>query len=137
VERRAIIVHDLATAEAAVAAAAAVGVPVALCSAPGAAAYLGAPLFREIVDRARAKFPDADAVAVLDCGRDAGYALAAWRCGIERVRVDVPAPARAAIADIGRRWSAGVESDTTPALDLLNCENPLASCKNWLAAAKK
>jgi hypothetical protein len=131
-QRRAIIVHDLEAARAAVAAAAALGLPVALRSASGGATSLGAPLFREIVAAAGADHPEADVVAVLDCGCDPGYALAALRSGIRWVRVELPAPVLAAVADIARQHGGRIDTATEPALDLLDCQNPLAACKKWL-----
>ena len=49
---RPIIVHSLEDAEAALAAAADLGVPVTLRSAPGAARYLGATVFRDMISEA-------------------------------------------------------------------------------------
>ncbi len=130
--RRAIIVHGLEDARAALAAAAELGVPVTLRSAPGAAAYLGAQIFREIIETARAEYPGVDAVGVLDCGEDAGFALAALRNGVERVRVDLPAETRARVADIARQHGAALDDDPVSALDLLDCDTPAERCRTWL-----
>jgi fructose/tagatose bisphosphate aldolase len=135
--RAAIIVHDLEHARAAVAAAAALGVAVALRSAPGAASYLGPSVFRAMVDAARESVAGADVVAVMDCGRDAGRALAALRHGIERVRVDLPLEARMRLADIAGCCNAALDDDESVALDLLNCNDPAAACQKWLADAEK
>jgi fructose/tagatose bisphosphate aldolase len=132
VTRRAIIVHGLEDARAALAAAAELGVPVTLRSAPGAAAYLGAQIFREIIETARAEYPGVDAVGVLDCGEDAGFALAALRNGVERVRVDLPAETRARVADIARQHGAALDDDPVSALDLLDCDTPAERCRKWL-----
>ena len=130
--RRAIIVHGLEDARAALAAAAELGVPVTLRSAPGAAAYLGAQIFRQIIETARAEYPGVDAVGVLDCGEDAGFALAALRNGVERVRVDLPAETRARVADIARQHGAALDDDPVSALDLLDCDTPAERCRTWL-----
>jgi fructose/tagatose bisphosphate aldolase len=130
--RRAIIVHSLEDARTALAAAAELGVPVTLRSAPGAAAYLGAQIFREIIETARAEYPEADTVGVLDCGEDAGFALAALRHGIERVRVDLPAETHARVADIARQHGGALDDDPAPALDLLNCDTLAERCRSWL-----
>ncbi len=55
---RAIVFHSLDHARAALAAAARLGVPVTLRSAPGAAAYAGAGYLKAIVDAAAAENPD-------------------------------------------------------------------------------
>lgn len=135
--RRAVIVHGLDDCRAALAAAARLGVPVTLRSAPGAAANLGAPVFRAMVARARAEFPDADGRAVLDCASDPGFALAAIREGVDAVRLEESAEARARVADIAAR--AGVEMDADPAtaLDLANEEKTLSACEKWLAMKEK
>ena len=133
--RRAIIVHDLEHARLALAAADACRTPVTLRSAPAAAAYLGAPVFREMIAEARAEFPDVDAIAVLDCGRHAGFALAALRAGIERVRVDLPATTRAKLADLAAQMGATLDDDDAPVFDPLACENPAEGCRTWLSTA--
>jgi fructose/tagatose bisphosphate aldolase len=132
VTRRAIIVHSLEDARAALAAAAELGLPVTLRSAPGAAAYLGAQIFREIIETARAEYPEVDAVGILDCGENAGFALAALRHGIERVRVDLPAETRTRVADIARQHGGALDDDPAPALDLLDCDTSAERCRSWL-----
>jgi hypothetical protein len=135
--RAAVIVHDLEHARAAAAAAAALGVTVTLRSAPGAASYLGPSVFRAMIDAARESVPGADVVAVMDCGRDAGWALAALRHGIERVRVDLPPTTMRRLADIAGCYGAAIDDDDSAALDLLNCPDPAAACQKWLASAIK
>ena len=132
---RRIIVHDLDHARAAVAAARKLGVGVTLVSAPGAAAYLGAGVFRHLVTEAAAAFPGAAVRAVLDCGADPGLALNALRLGVEAVRVDVPAPVRARLSDIAKRMGAALDEDEGAGLDLLDEADPPAACRAWLAPA--
>jgi fructose/tagatose bisphosphate aldolase len=135
--RAAVIIHDLEHARAAVAAAAALGVAVTLRSAPGAASYLGPPVFRAMIDAARESATGANVLAVMDCGCDAGRALAALRHGIERVRVDLPLATKMRLADIAGCYNAALDDDESVALDLLNCDDPAAACQKWLADAKK
>ena len=135
--RPAVIVHDLEHARAAAAAAAALGVAVTLRSAPGAACYLGPSVFRAMIDAARESAAGADVVAVMDCGRDAGRALAALRHGIERVRVELPWATRMRLADIAGCFNAALDDDESVALNLLNCNDPAAACQKWLANAEK
>ncbi len=132
----AIIVHDLAGATAALTAAAALGVAVAVRSAPGAVRYLGARLFLDIVAEALIAVPDAAAVAVVDCGADAGHALSALRSGATRIRVDLPAAARGRLAAIAAARGAVIDDDPAPALDLLPLAHPEDSCRRWLTAAR-
>jgi fructose/tagatose bisphosphate aldolase len=130
---RAVIVHDLSHARAALAAASALEVPVTLLSAPGAAAYLGAGYFQAMVEAARAEFPSVPAPAVLDCGDKPGLALAALRQGVETVRFSGKQDVEANIADIARKYGGELRTDAPPALDLLDHADAEAACRDWLA----
>ncbi|MSO93230.1 MAG: hypothetical protein EXQ86_07500 [Rhodospirillales bacterium] len=131
---RPIIIHDLAQANAALAAAEALSTPVVVRSAPGAAASLGAAVFRDIVTEARKAHPAAQVTAVLDCGGDAGHALNALRHGIGRIRVRLRTDVRARILDIAAQSGATVEDagDEQAALDLLDAEDAYAEARAWL-----
>ena len=133
----AVIVHELAQARAALAAASALGVPVTLRSAPGAAAYAGAAWFQEMTAMAVAEFPAVDATVALDCGRDPGYALAALRQGLKCVRFDGPAKTAAKIDAIAGQLGAEIDPDGAPALDLLDLDDPIAACREWLGGEAK
>lgn len=132
-----IVVHHVGHAEAALNAAAKNGVPVVLRSAAGAASYLGPPVFRAMVEAAREKSPMADAITVMDCGEDAGHALAALRHGLDRVRVALPAATKERIAAIARQYGAAIDDDDRPPLDLHECGDPAVECQNWLAIGGK
>lgn len=135
-KRHCFVIHGLDHARAALRAAAATGRPVALWSAPGAAGFMGAPMFREIVKAASAEFPDVDAVGILDCGGGAGYALAALRHGIQALKVDLPPPTAAKIAAIAEGVGASVVGERPVALDLADCPEPVAACRAWMSAAR-
>ncbi len=75
--RKTVIFHDLADARAALESATAV----TLQTAPGAAAYAGAGYLMAVIEQAGAD----KAEAVIDCGEDAGIALAALRGGWKRL----------------------------------------------------
>jgi hypothetical protein len=128
-----IVIHSAAHACAAAAAAAALDRPVLLRSAAGAAGYAGAAWFDEVVKLARARHPAADIVASLDCGDAPGFALAALRQGIERVRLRARPAVVAKVAAIARRAGAGLDDQRGPALDLLDERDPEAACRAWLA----
>ena len=119
-------------ARAALAAARAVGCGVTLYSAPGAAAYLGAGVFRAMIDIARREFPDVPARWVLDCGEAPGLALGALRIGVPTVRLRVRPDVLARVADIAGQLGAAVDADERPALDLLSVADPEAACRSWL-----
>lgn len=128
-----IVIHNLAQARIALAAAAEIGVPVTLASAPGAAACLGAAVFREMVAEAARQTPGVAVAALLDCGADPGLALNALRHGLKAIRLCAGPEATAAVADIAARMGAVVVSDPTPpALDLLDRTDAPAACRAWL-----
>ena len=131
--RRPIIVHHLEHAVAALGAAKALGVPVTLRSAPGAAAYLGAAVFRDMIAAALSEVPGVEARAVLDCGDAPGHALNALRQGVPAVRLEAPAEVRARVGDIARQLGAALDEDAAPALDLLDADDPGAASREWLA----
>lgn len=130
-----IIVHSLADAEAALAVAAELGVPVTLRSAPGAARYLGATVFRDMVAEALARHAGAQVTAVFDCGDDPGMALGAVRHGLKVIRLDAPAETRDRVADIAAQAGARLEDEGRepgPALDLLEARDAEAAVRAWL-----
>jgi len=133
--RPAIIIHSLDDCRAALRVAADARRAVTLRSAPGAAAYLGAPAFKSMVETAHEAFPDVDVRAVLDCSGEPGLALAAIRYGLERIRVDLEPDVRTRVADIAAQRGAVLDDDPAPALDLGAVDEPLSACRDWLANA--
>jgi hypothetical protein len=129
---RAIIVHDLANALAALAAADELGVAVTLTSAPGAANYLGPGYFSAMIEAARESHPDAIFEAVLDCGEAPGLALAALRQGIAAVRLRAPRKTLAKVAEIATAHGALLNPKTGPALDLEGEPDGRGACLDWL-----
>ncbi len=130
---RPIIIHHLGHAVAALGAAKALGVPVTLRSAPGAAAYLGAAVFRDMIAAALGQVPGVEARAVLDCGDAPGHALNALRQGVTAVRLDAPSKVRARVDEIAGQLGAALDEDAAPALDLLDADDPGAASRDWLA----
>ncbi len=131
-----IVFHSLAHARAALAAAAEAGVAVTLQSAPGAAAYAGAGYLKAIADRAAAEHADVDCAAVIDCGADAGIAMAALRIGWRTVAFSGPAKVRRKLADIAEQMGARLvadEADAREALDLLDVADADAACREYLS----
>jgi hypothetical protein len=129
-----IIVHSLAQARAALAAARASAGPVTIASAAAAGGYAGPLWFKALVEAARADFPEVEITAVLDCAGEAGTTLAALRHGIKRVRFTGTEAACAPLRDIARQLGAEIETGEAPdALDLLNERDPEAAARAYLA----
>ena len=105
----AVVVHDLAQANAALAA----GLALTVLSAPGAACFAGAGWWRALLAQARATHPDTPCQDVLDCADAPGHAMAAIRLGQAILVLDPACPAFARIAAL-----ATVLPARPPALDL-------------------
>jgi hypothetical protein len=136
----AFIVHDLAQARAALAAAAAADIPVRIESAPGAALQGGAAWFCALMTAATEAEPGAKAQWVLDCGAEAGAALGALREGVPAIRTRVPARARVPLAALAGRYGARFyEGALRGACDLGPEPDPAAAAARFLArrGAKK
>jgi hypothetical protein len=110
----AVIVHDLADARAVLA----IGAPVTLLSAPGAALYAGCLWWREVVSAARLEYPDVEALDVLDCADGVGVAMAALRSGVKRLILQGELPAWDAVRRIALQQGGFVLAQPPPALDL-------------------
>ena len=134
---RAVVIHSLAHARRALAAAAKVGAAVRLRSAPNAAAYAGAAWFQEVVRQAADAYPGVAVEASLDCGDHAGLALGALRQGIRLVRFTGPRAVRDRIAAIARGSGGALDSDRRSALDLgaVAEADTDARLRDWLAGA--
>ncbi|MCW2236520.1 hypothetical protein [Azospirillum canadense] len=129
----AIRVHSLDDARAACAAAADLGVPVRLVSAPAGAAHGGALWFRELVARAAAEWPSVGLTAVLDCADRAGDAQGALAAGIKAILFTGPAPVAATLTSIAERMGSTVLTEPPAALDLRGARDPVAACRQHLA----
>jgi hypothetical protein len=114
-----IIVHSLAHAVAALSAAAERSRAIVIASAPEAGIYVGPGWFGALLGAARAAVPAARATALLDCGEDAGAAMAAIRAGIEGIVFTGLAEIAARLADIaGQRGALLLTTRPKPAVDL-------------------
>jgi hypothetical protein len=101
-----IIIHSLAHAVAALGAAAEAGRAVVLASPPDAGIYAGPGWFREVLRAAREAVPAAQSSALLDCGQDAGAAMAAVRTGVEAIVFTGRADVAARLGDIATQAGA-------------------------------
>jgi hypothetical protein len=136
VKARAVVIHELAHARAALAAAAELGVAVALWSAPGAAAYAGAGWFAAVIRLAAGEQADDAVVAVLDCADRADLVQAAWRQGVRHVCFRGRSDVAERLAAIARHYGATLHRKRPPALDLQGCNDSLAACRDWLGGQR-
>ena len=130
-----IIIHSLADARAALAAARALKSPIVLASTDAAGGYAGPAWFKAVVDQARAEFPEVAATVVLDCGDEAGTALVALQQGFACVRFTGGVAALKRLKDIAGQLGATIETGRRPAaLDLLDQRDPESAARGYLAA---
>jgi len=128
-----VVVHSLADARIALAAAASIGCEVTLTSAPGAGAYAGPGWFKALTEEARRAVPEARCDTVLDCGAAPGMALAALQLGLKRVRFTGHAGAFRRLHAVAKQIDATIETADAPALDLRGVRHPETRCRAWLA----
>jgi hypothetical protein len=126
----AVIVHGLNDAKAALA----LGVPVTLLSAPGAALFAGCLWWREVVVAARAGFPRTETVDILDCANASGMAMGALRSGVCRLVLWPDAHGWAGVAAIAERQGGFVLAQAPAALDLAH-RNAIRRLDGWLRAS--
>ena len=105
-----IIVHSLAHAVAALRAAARADRSVVLASAPEAGVYAGGGWFRALVEAAREAVPNAQFTALLDCGEEAGAALAAIRAEVDGLVFTGGTDVARRLADIARQHGVRFET---------------------------
>jgi len=134
---RAILIHSLEHARAALAAAVQLRVAVTLVSAESAAGNAGPLWFVELIKAAEEEFPNAKFTAVLDCGDAPGYALAALRAGCSNICFRGKPAVAAKIKAIARQYGAvlhtGKATNSGKALDLAGKTDPVAACRQWLS----
>src|ERR1700712_2962838 len=126
----AVIVHGLADARAVLA----VGAPVTLLSAPGAAGFAGCLWWRELVAAARAAHPGAQMADVLDCADASGMAMSALRSRVCRLVLWPSAPGWAAVAAIAEREGGFVLAQAPRALDMAE-RKAGRRLRDWLAGS--
>jgi hypothetical protein len=116
-----IVIHTLAHAVGALAAAWRAGRRVTLLSAPDAGIYAGPGWFGAVVEAARAVVPEVRSSAFLDCGDRPGAALAAIRDGIGGVIYAGPADVGTRLAAIARQHGVRLITERpVAALDLVD-----------------
>ena len=113
-----VIIHDLHQARAAVVQANAIGVQLELRSPSDGATILGPGVFKAIADDLAHTHPFAAPAVILDCGTNAGMAMAALRQGCKDICVNVPAKTHSKIAAIAQAQSARLHGPVDNALDL-------------------
>jgi hypothetical protein len=124
----AVIVHGRADTDHALA----IGHPVTLLSAPGAALYAGCLWWHSLLAEAARRHPDVAMTGLLDCADAAGQALAALRIGVRGLVLEAAVPGRARVALIAASYDAMLLEEPPPALDMA-ARGALRRLPTWLA----
>ena len=121
-----VVVHDLAQARGALAAAAACGLRIELRSAPDAAAYAGVGYLQALGKLAGQEL-------VIDCGDDPGLAMAALRTGCRKLAFSGGSELFERLADMAAQAGAElVQGSRSPALVLAPDDDAAHACRAWL-----
>jgi hypothetical protein len=121
------MVHGLADARATLA----LGRPVTLLSAPGAALFAGCLWWQAMVAAACSEHPGTEAIDVLDCANASGMAMSALRSGVNRLVLWPEAPGWKAVAAIAERQGGFVLTQAPAALDMSQ-RNAIRRLNAWL-----
>lgn len=132
--RTAIVIHSLADARAALAAARTLRMPATLISGPGGGSYAGPAWFNEVVRAACRDYPEVRVTAILDCDDAPGHALGAFRAGTRAVRFTGRADVAEKLRDIAAQHGAELITDDVETLDLRGHRDAVAACTAWLSA---
>lgn len=126
---RQVVVHHLEQARAALAAAAEVGVPVVLRSAPGAAGYAGVGYLQALGELAGQEL-------LIDCGDDPGLVMAGLRSGCRRLAFAGAADTARRLGEMAQQAGAILIHETEPpaALELAPEDDAARACRAWLRA---
>lgn len=135
---RAVVVHGIADARAALAAARDLGVAVTLASPPAAAESLGVGWWASLARRLRTEYPDVAFMALLDCGTRADLVQAALRQGLARDGTTAlcfrgPTATARRLGDIAARYGAKIVGRMPQALDPADDSRRAAALAAWLS----
>ncbi len=110
----AVVIHGLRDARAALA----VGQPITLLSAAGAALYAGCGWWRALIEQAHAEYPAVPIDNILDCADAPGLALSALRIGQRRIVLYPASSGWTSVALIATSLGSEVLTSRPPAIDM-------------------
>lgn len=96
----------------------AIGRPVTLLSATGAALYAGCGWWRALIARVSAERPGIPIDDILDCADASGLALGALRIGQRRIMLEPTAPGWSSVAMIAASLGGEVLTSRPPSIDM-------------------
>ena len=132
---RAIVVHTLDQARAALAVSAERRDRITLYTAAGAASYAGVSYLSAMIGQASRDFPGSLEKAVIDCGADAGTAQAALRAGWKTILFHGRGELVKKLAGIAQQKGARLIRESEEVVDLGDSADPMDVCRRWLQRA--
>ena len=123
----AVVIHGLAHARTVLA----VGLPVTLLSARGAALFAGCGWWRAVIERARGDFPAVPFDDILDCADAPGLALGALRIGQRLLVLDPATPGWHAVAAVTGSLGGELLTSRPPTLDMAQ-PNTIRRLHDWM-----
>jgi hypothetical protein len=123
----AVVIHGLADARTVLA----LGRPVTLLSAQGAALFAGCGWWRAVIESAVREHPAVPVNEILDCADASGLALGALRIGQRTLVLSPDAPGWNAVAAIAVSLGGEVLTTRPPALDMAE-RNAARRLHDWL-----
>lgn len=134
---RAVTVHEIADARAALQAAAELGEAVVLVSPPAGAAALGAGWWQALLRQLAAEYPEVAVSAILDCGARADLVQAALRQGLRELCFRGSRRAARKLSDIAGQYGARLHRRLPEALDLTGFPDRTVACREWLSKMRR
>ncbi len=122
--KSAIVIHNLAHAEEALAGALAAKRQILLFSPKDAASVLGYEIFIGIIEEAAKKYPDSKFCTVFDCGDKIGIALAVIRAGAKCISFKGNKQILAKLLSVSSAYGVNIVEWPATYLDLNNEKNP-------------
>lgn len=123
----AVVVHSAADVRAVLA----IGLPVTLLSARGAALFAGSAWWRALVSKAREEHPGVAVDDILDCADASGLALSALRLGQRALILEAAAPGWSAVASIAASLGGEVLTHRPAAIDMCR-RGEVRRLQDWL-----
>lgn len=132
----AVVVHDIDHVRRAVRAADAVVPVLTLISAPGAAAVLGAAVFREMIAAGTEPGPQTavEITAMIDCADNPGHAMSALDAGCRNIVIDADAEMTEKLSAIAAQRGARLRPRPAHTFDMALHDDDRALAA-WLAAS--
>ena len=104
---------------------------------PHIAGAIGPLWYLEVLQQAKAAYANVSAIGIIDCGSDAGWAIAALRCGHSAIYFSGPKNLTKKLQSMARQLDGEIITDALDLFDLMDEKDPRLACLEWLKSAPK